>query len=81
MISGKNAQWAETSEKSFGFLKITKVTLVRKYAASTAHLPPLGCDLLQNPIGTLVGTTAIAAKCEDLSLSENLGMGTRGVLI
>ena len=38
-------------------------------------------DLLQNPIGTLVGTTAIAAKCEDVSLSENLDMGTRGVLI
>ena len=38
-------------------------------------------DLLQNPIGTLVGTTSIAAKCEDVSLSENLGMGTRGVLI
>jgi hypothetical protein len=38
-------------------------------------------DLLQNPIGTLVGTTAIAAKCEDVSLSENLSMGTRGVLI
>ena len=38
-------------------------------------------DLLQNPIGTLVGTTAIAAKCEDVSLSECLGIGTRGVLI
>jgi len=38
-------------------------------------------DLLQNPIGTLVRATAIAAKCEDVSLSENLGMGTRGVLI
>ena len=38
-------------------------------------------DLLQNPIGTLVGTTAIAAKCEDVSLSENLGVGARGVLI
>src|SRR6478672_744186 len=38
-------------------------------------------DLLQNPIGTLVGTTAIAAKCEDVSLSESLGIGTRGVLI
>src|SRR5208282_1202076 len=38
-------------------------------------------DLLQNPIGTLVGTTAIAAKCEDVSLSENLSMGTCGVLI
>jgi hypothetical protein len=36
---------------------------------------------LQNPIGTLVGTTAIAAKCEDVSLSDNLGMGARGVLI
>lgn len=38
-------------------------------------------NLLQNPIGTLVGTTAIAAKCEDVSLNKNLGMGTRGVLI
>src|SRR5271169_5389673 len=38
-------------------------------------------DLLQNPIGTLVGTTAIAPKCEDVSLSENLRMGTCGVLI
>jgi len=36
---------------------------------------------LQNPIGTLVGTTAIAAKCEHVSLSDNLGMGARGVLI
>ena len=36
---------------------------------------------LQNPIGTFVGTTAIAAKYEDVSLSENLGMGARGVLI
>jgi hypothetical protein len=38
-------------------------------------------DLLQNPIGALVGTTTIAAKCEDVSLSENLAMGARGVLI
>ena len=38
-------------------------------------------DLLQNPIRTLVGTAAIAAKDEDVSLSDNLGMGTRGVLI
>ena len=38
-------------------------------------------DLLQSPIGTLVGTTAIAAKCEDVPLSESLSMGTRGVLI
>jgi hypothetical protein len=37
--------------------------------------------LSQNPIGTLVGTTEIAAKCEDVSLGENLGMGARGVLI
>jgi hypothetical protein len=36
---------------------------------------------LKNRIGTLVGTTAIAAKCEDVSLGENLGMGARGVLI
>ena len=36
---------------------------------------------MQNPVGTLVGTAAITAKCEDVSLSENLGVGTRGVLI
>src|SRR6476660_1526569 len=38
-------------------------------------------DLLQNPISTLIGTTAIAAKREDVSLSESLVIGTRGVLI
>ena len=38
-------------------------------------------DLLQNPIGTLVGTSAITAKCQDVSFTENLGMGARRVLI
>jgi hypothetical protein len=38
-------------------------------------------DLLQNPVGTLVGTAAIAAKCEDISLGDDLGRVTRRVLI
>ena len=37
--------------------------------------------LLQNPVGTLVGTTTIAAKPEDISLVDNLGRVTRRVLI
>jgi hypothetical protein len=37
--------------------------------------------LLQNPVGTLVGTVAIATKSEDSSLLNNLGRVTRRVLI
>ncbi len=37
--------------------------------------------LLQNPVGTLVGTVVIAAKSEDRSLLDNLGRVTRRVLI
>ena len=37
--------------------------------------------LLQNPVGTLVGTVAIAAKSEDRFLLDNLGRVTRRVLI
>ena len=37
--------------------------------------------LSQNPVGTLVGTVAIAAKSEDRALLDNLGRVTRRVLI
>jgi hypothetical protein len=38
-------------------------------------------DLLQDPIGTLVGTVATTAKCEDVSLDNNLNILTSRVLI
>ncbi len=37
--------------------------------------------LLQGPIGTLVGTTAIATKHEDVAFVEDLGFGTCCVLV
>ena len=38
-------------------------------------------NLLQNPVGTLVGTAPITAKCEDISFVDNFGVVTRRVLI
>jgi hypothetical protein len=38
MISGKNAQWAETTEKTFGYLKITKVSFPNDTHSFTLRL-------------------------------------------
>jgi hypothetical protein len=42
MISSKNAKWAETTEKTFGYLKITKVSFPDDTHSFT--LQPAGRD-------------------------------------
>jgi hypothetical protein len=50
-------------------------------ACTIARMISLSEFLLQGPIGTLVGTTAIATKHEDVAFVEDLGFGTCGVLV
>jgi hypothetical protein len=46
MIGNKNAEWAETTEKSFGYLKITKVSFPNDTHSLT--LQPAGRDDAQS---------------------------------